>query len=325
MPPKDARKPAATLQLAPSRISKAPKKTARRARVPPTYPWDSHQDDIIVNSPEDPRPEPITGVEDYKQKLALQQSYEHITTDFDEYRRNFTKEEDLPKHDDSEQDEGRDWEEQEGIDYTLLPSPPPSMSDYDAHIYKAHTANPAAFLAIIRLAQRNLPFLSWEGAINHLPNHSPADPLPKLEPGTFADDVVHTKRHNDTQITILFLPDFYLDGRHALGFYTFAPPAHPSSNPAKALFQSIKNVVFTPCTTSDLEVYDLVEYVGSAAKGMRGVEKMKCVGARGGKWLDQETVEDYEEWSEGVRIVRSVWERRVELCCGGEEAPGPMR
>jgi hypothetical protein len=320
MPPKDARKPAATLQLAPSRISKMPKKTARRARIPPTYPWNSHRDDIIiVNSPEEPDPKPITGVEDYKQKLALQASYEHITTSFDVYRRNFTKVEDLPKFDGSEQDEGRGWEQQEGYDYTSLPSPLTAMSDYEEHIYKAHTANPAVFLAIIRLVQHNLPFMSWEGAINHLPNHPPADPLPKLESGTFCADILHIKKQSDTQMKILFLPEFYQDCRHALGFYTFAPSAHPSSNLAKAFFQSIKSVVFTPCTTSDLETYDLVEYVGSAAKGKKGqegVDKMKCVGAREGKWLDQETVVDYEEWSEGFLIVRSVWERRVDLCCG---------
>jgi hypothetical protein len=83
-------------------------------------------------------------------------------------------------------------------------------------------------------------------------------------------------------------------------------------------------------TNADLELYALVEYAGVAKDGSskkgkkkeREVRRVQVIGARGGKWLEQATVEDYEQWSEGVRIVRGVWERRVELCCGGEEAPG---
>jgi hypothetical protein len=272
----------------------------------------------------------------YLHLLAQQRNYEHITTDFDEYRRNFLEEENLPKHDDSEQDECRDWEEQEGIEYRLLPIPPDTLSAYEEKIYKASTSNPAVFLAITRLAQHNLPFLDFSSTLSHLPNHPPTDPLPKLVPGTFCADVPSKNRSSDTSMHTLFLPEFYKNGRHALGFYTFQAPAHQASNPAKALFQSIKNVVFTPCTTTDLETYDLVEYLytgkkgkgkgkGKAAvKGCADSLKWKCVGAREGQWLDQEVVEEYEEWSEGVRIVRGVWGRRVELCCGAEEAPGPV-
>jgi hypothetical protein len=330
MPRKFTRRPAANLQPALSRVAKAPKTSARAARVAPKeYPWDSHQDDIIVETVEKGRrpTSQIAGAADYIHQLSQKADYDHITTDFDEYRRNFTKEEDLPKFDNSEQDEGREWEEQAEIDYTVIPSPLEAMSEYDERIYKASTSNPAVFLAINRLAQHNLPFLNFDGAINHLPNHPPADPLPALAPGTFTADVPHTNKSSDTSMTILFLPSFYEDTRHALGFYTFAPPLYRSSNPAKALFQSVQNVVFTPCTSCDLETYDLVEYLqGREKKGKsRNAEAIRCVGAREGRWLDEQTVEDYEEWSEGVWIVRGVWERRVYLCCGGEEAPGPVQ
>jgi hypothetical protein len=331
MPPKSTRRPAANLQPAPSRVAKAPKKSARPARVAPKeYPWDSHQDDIIVETVEEDGRRPGSqraGAADYIHQLSQKADYEHITTNFDKYRRNSTKEADLPQYDDSEQDEGREWEEQAGIDYTVIPSPPEAMSDYDERIYKTATSNPVVFLAIIRLAQHNLPFLDFDGAISHLPNHPPADALPTLTPGTFAADLPFLNKTTDTSMTILFLPSFYEDTRHALGFYTFAPPAHLSSNPAKTLFQSVQSVVFTPCTSRDLETYDLVEYLqGRQKKGnSRNLEAIRCVGAREGRWLDEQTVEDYEEWSEGVRIVRCVWERRVYLCCGGEEAPGPVQ
>jgi hypothetical protein len=336
MPPKSTRRPAETLQPPTSCITKALTKTARPARVAPNnYPWDSHQDDLIVETIEEGRRPHAAraGVAHYLHLLAQEKDYKHITTDFDEYRRNFLGEEDLPKYNDLERDEGRVWEEQEGIKYTHLPVPPDTLSAYEKRIYKASTSNPAVFLAIIRLAEHNLPFLDFSSPLSHLPNHPPVEPLPKLIHGTFCANVPVKNKITDTPMTVLFLPEFYEDGRHALGFYTFQPPAHPSSNPAKALFQSVKNVVFTPCTTSDLETYDLVEYLHTGKKGKGkekagggGADSLKwmCMGAREGTWLDQEVVEEYEEWSEGVRIVRSVWERRVELCCGAEEAPGPV-
>jgi hypothetical protein len=248
MPPKSPRKPATNPQPTPSRVSKAPVKPARPTRIAVKekhYPWDSHQDDIIVNSVEERQPAYRTGVAHYLHLLAQQKSYEHITTDFDDYRRNFTNAEDLPNYDDEER-EDREWEQQEGIDYTVLPIPPATLSAYSSTIYTAHTPNPAVFLAITRLAAHNLPFLDFSSSVSHLPNHSPAAPLPTLEKELFCADVPYSKKASDTEMSILFLPSFYEDGRHALGFYTFIPPANLSPSPAKALFQSVKNFVFAP-------------------------------------------------------------------------------
>jgi hypothetical protein len=55
------------------------------------YPWDDHQDDIVVNSVEhaDPRGQkPLVGVDHYKQSLSQVGHYKHITYDFEDYRTN---------------------------------------------------------------------------------------------------------------------------------------------------------------------------------------------------------------------------------------------
>jgi hypothetical protein len=50
-----------------------------------------------------------------------------------------------------------------------------------------------------------------------------------------------------------------------------------------------------------------------------GIEYMECVGARDGKWLECDVVEDYDEWIEGFRVVRRIWEKMIRSVVSGVE------
>jgi hypothetical protein len=273
---------------------------------PTSYPWDSHQNDIIVRSVEVDQLSRRAGVDHYKQALATHKDYRHICTDFDvDYRRNSVKE-DLAIMNDSEEEDNRDWQPDLTIDYTVAPSPPATRSEYKCTIFMCTTTNPAVFLSIIRVAQRNTPFIDFTSALSHLPNHPPVAPLPVLTPGTFPGDIPHTPTPTCIPYTAVFLPGFYEDNRHALGYFHLPPDT-----------TKVSTCLFTPCTTEDLEAYDLIIYLDG--ERLDGTNGETCIAERTGKWLDPKVVEEWEEWSTGYRVAKAVWENRLKLMRVGIE------
>lgn len=240
-----------------------------------------------------------------------------------------------------------------------LPKPNFNRLDYDWPIYRARTTNPAVFLAIIRIAEKNLPFINFDSAITHLPNRAVNASLPVLpfnnapnrkwkgkEKAVFTDDLPYGKKKDDQLMTILFLPEFYKDGKHAVGYYDIAPGRDKSM---RLEAENVVQLLFTPCDTEDLVRWGLVHWVydagsideartlddaarkaleeagkeSSRSKGTEEVgiedqgeepdaELMEYVGARDGKWLNFGTVEDYDDWAEGFRVVRRIWERMLQ-------------
>ena len=160
----------------------------------------------------------------------------------------------------------------------------------------------------------------------------------------FTDDLPYEKKKNDQLMTVLFLPEFYKDGKHAIGYYDIAPGRDKS---LKLEAENVVQLLFTPCDTEDLVRWRLVHWVYDAgsideartlndavkkadeeankerlrSKGIEAeiekgseepdAELMEYVGARDGKWLNFGTVEDYDEWAEGFRVVRRIWERML--------------
>ncbi|EDU40635.1 hypothetical protein PtrSN002B_007594 [Pyrenophora tritici-repentis] len=213
----------------------------------------------------------------------------------------------------------------QGINYNNfdMPMPPSSVAKYEREIYKTSTFNPAICLAIIRIAEKNMPAINFSSAVNHLPNLRPRDPLPKLNGGIV--NAQYKERRGDIEMNVIFLPHFYYDGRHALGYYALSPePDNWAWAPHQAdLF--VKHELFTPCTSWDLEQYDLVDYVegldttfSTDGEGL-DAEYIESVGVRGGMWLAWNVVEDYEYWVAEWRIVKGVWERDLAMTRGVEE------
>ena len=157
----------------------------------------------------------------------------------------------------------------------------------------------------------------------------------------FTDDLPYKEKKDDQLMTVLFLPEFYKDGRHAIGYYDIAPGRDKS---LKLEAENVVQLLFTPCDTEDLVQWGLVHWIYDAASidearaldddavkkeqeeagkerfqskgteepgGELDAELMEYVGARGGKWLTVGTVEDYDGWAEGFRVVRRIWERMI--------------
>ena len=175
----------------------------------------------------------------------------------------------------------------------------------------------------------------------------------------FTEDTLYEEKKGDESMTVLFLPRFYKDGRHAVGYYGLVPDKDTEK---KLGMEDVVQVLFTPCVTEDLERWGLVQWVhgadsfdearrldeaarteeeekkeeadaedrekskegetkkdGDKDKDVRrdqdnehlDIEYMECVGARGGKWLEFDMVEDYDEWVEGFRVVRRIWEKMI--------------
>ncbi|CAA9957996.1 hypothetical protein PTMSG1_01571 [Pyrenophora teres f. maculata] len=220
--------------------------------------------------------------------------------------------------------QGSRWGDK-GINYynSDMPMPPASVAEYQREIYKTKTTDPAVYLAIIRIAEKNMPAINFSSAVNHLPNLHPKDPIPKLKRGIMNSQ--RKERRSDIAMNVIFLPHFYHDGRHALGYYALSPEPDNWTWAANQAGLFVKHELFTPCTSWDLEQYDLVEYV----KGLDGTystdgegldaEYIDSVGARGGKWLAWDVVEDWEYWLAELQVVRGVWERDLALTRGIEE------
>ncbi|KAI4923162.1 uncharacterized protein J4E92_007916 [Alternaria infectoria] len=377
--------------------AKQPAKPKKEKR----YPFDSHQDDIVVNTTElDTAPGFRRGIVDYRHKLTLKKTYNHITTDYaEDMKMTIPKDAVTPLgsemfvdgdgDSDNDDDEDGDDDEDENssanadnpkskrdertyvpevsdtiIDYTKLPKPRCNRPNYVEYIYRAATTNPAVFLAILRVAERNLPFINFDSAITHLPNllanaRLPGIPaLSALSPDTtnpsasqnqpgekkanqpaFTEDTPHEKKETDIPMTILFLPNLYEDGRHALGYYALAPEADPDTKQLNP--EDVVQILFTPCGISDLVEARLLEWTaidpdlkaradekkgksGKERDGLEGdagdagdgdeeeeltVEYIEHVAARGGEWLERDVVGDWEEWCRSFRVARRVWEK----------------
>jgi hypothetical protein len=130
-----------------------------------------------------------------------------------------------------------------GIDFTKSVQGK-RVERYHLPVYKAATYNPVVALAIVRVAEKNLPFVDFASALKNLPNLGPTEVYPAWRDDVdfFDEDVAYRRKPTDLRIRIAFLPDYYRDGRHAVGFYT-----------RKARSGSLGAVVFAPCTVADLK------------------------------------------------------------------------
>lgn len=189
-----------------------------------------------------------------------------------------------------------------GIDYTKRPAAPTTQSEYESDIYSATTYSAAVCLAIIRIAEKNLSSIDFSSAVTQLPNLAPTDALPALPRGTFTGNLPYTRRESSIPVKIAFLPEYYADYRHALGYYCHRPDL---ANPGRT---QLTTIVFTPCTTADLENWDMLRY--EAGKEGDGVYGFDVVGVEGGRWLDVDSVEDCTEWDFAYRVTMR-WEKRV--------------
>ncbi|KZM19430.1 hypothetical protein ST47_g9416 [Ascochyta rabiei] len=195
-----------------------------------------------------------------------------------------------------------------------LPSPPSSLPDYNQSIYFGTTQNPVVFLSILRIAQHNLPSLDLSSALNHLPNMHASDTLPRLHPSapgnlaplSFIDALPALPRTDKVKIHVAFLPAFYADARHSIGYFEIL------LSPRGA--KKVGVCLFSPCAEEDLRRYGLVEYL--QGRDDDGAEGMRRVGAGLGYWVTKDTVEEYEEWSLAWRIAQRVWEGRLKFARG---------
>jgi hypothetical protein len=275
---------------------------ARYKEVPPSgiLPTDSHQDDIIVNSVEIKQYNELAGAAHYRECLSKQGNYDRISITFDEYRTNRRAIKSLPNFD-RHRDEYPAIKREATVDYSKPPLG--QAAEHLTHpIFKGQTKNPLVCLAIIRVAQTNLPFINFSSALDHIHNIRPTDPFPQLPKNGFADDVVYHPRAGDSSIKTIFIPEYYKDDRHALGFYV-------------RIWPGIASVLFTPCTTDDLDRHGLLKL---AADEDHGTWQDMAVAANDGNWYARS---DIAYWSPAYNWVSDYWESRLKLIMGGEEDP----
>jgi hypothetical protein len=178
-----------------------------------------------------------------------------------------------------------------GIDYTIPPVP---RSPHDKPTYKGVTDDPTVALAIIRVAEKNLPFVNFDSALSNLPTITPPVPPRRLPTETYPKneyaavlgdpDVARLARDPAAHhIHIALLPKRYKDGRHAIGFWTYKLPS-----------MRYGAMVFTPCSARDLKAARLWQ----GPTGSRGPKEPKNpqhwedvrVRAVDGQWWARETV-----------------------------------
>ncbi|KAF2637787.1 hypothetical protein P280DRAFT_551940 [Massarina eburnea CBS 473.64] len=196
---------------------------------------------------------------------------------------------------------------------------------YRDPIYTSKTLNPLLPLAIIHLAQKNLPHLTFQSALENMPigfhNPFPSWPYPHEFRGVeFLEDFYPGVAAYDMpeEVVVAFLPHCYGDGRHGVGFYTEV---------VGGVEVRRSNMVFTPCSVADLVAAKLVRVKsgaagGGAANGAAGglgnsatvEEKVLArdyrgleIGARGGYWL----AVGWRPWTSERRMALE-WRRRVE-------------
>ncbi|KAH8727719.1 hypothetical protein GQ44DRAFT_724786 [Phaeosphaeriaceae sp. PMI808] len=285
---------------------------ARTATLKPasTSTWTPTTQGAIVNSVElrYRRGEtPLVGLDHYLYLSSQQEDHTHNFTDPNECKGNIEGVHDFDNPDEAD-GEARETSQGPILEQNINSAQPPSpRNDYGEMIYKARTCNPAVFLAVIRIAQKNLPSLDLSSAINHLPNIHSSKPLPKLPPRGFVNDTPHDRRRSDTEITIALLPYFYTDGRHALGFFDIVPHA----------YRSLTNTcVFTPCTTTDLQHFNMLDQF--LMDNGEEFEERQCVGSREGEWLDVGASCDAKDWVLCWSIAAKTWQSRLGFCMMGK-------
>lgn len=273
--------------------------------------YERYQDDMPVKSIE-AQEEGFTGLRHYEfmrkyNNLDSKPSLDHVGA------------RDLDAHPDAD---ALDEADTDAPAFTGAPTPPLNINAYTQPIYRGTTHNPAVCLAILRIAQRNLPGTNFVSALNHIPNIRPADPLPalvstapgNLAPAPFLDWQRPTKKPDDKGITVAFLPSFYGD-RHAIAYWQYV---HDFKRGVV-----LGSACIAPCSEAELRRYGLVEYIAAedlAAIGARdGVEAMRSVGAEDGFWLERDVIEDWEEWRAAFRTCAVHWERRMKLVRGAHE------
>jgi hypothetical protein len=276
---------------------------ARYKEVPPSgiLPTDSHQDDIVVNSIEVKQYGDSAGAAHYVECLSRQENYDRISTTFDEYRTNGRDIESLPDFD-RYRNECPAIKREATLDYSKPPTGHIS-EDLTHPIYKGQTKNPLVCLAIIRIAQTNLPSINFNSALDHIHNIRPTDPFPQLpKNGLFADGVKYIPRADDSSIKTIFIPEYYQDGRHALGFYVRILPG-------------VTSVLFTPCTDEDLNRHGLFKL---AVDDDHGLWEETVVAVNDGKWFSKAEI---AYWRPAFNWVSEYWASRLKLIMGGEEDP----
>jgi hypothetical protein len=189
-------------------------------------PCDSHQDDIVVHSVETDLGSIPVGVEHYVQELAKKDSYEHIGTDFAQYRGKGIDASELAHLNEHRHPDTSLKTKQKSTKQPALDTLPDARSKNYNPVYEGRTYNPLIPLAIVRIAQKNMLSFNFDSALDHLPNVDPCDPFPDLPgDGVFLDTLEYKGKSGDNYthdddfpIHISFIPSYYADGRHCIGF-----------------------------------------------------------------------------------------------------------
>ncbi|KAF1995119.1 hypothetical protein P154DRAFT_389090, partial [Amniculicola lignicola CBS 123094] len=210
--------------------------------------WDTFQN-FVVNTVEDPESEAaLQGVEHYR-RLIARKHYKHIQTDISPYVAGRIHPPTMPIQNpppDTSTEEPKLGALDKKFSTDTAPNPV-ELSKTGAPIYVTKTYNPLLALAITRIAEKNLPFVDFTSALNHLPNLEPSDPLPVLPVGQhdqiFLGDIPYKRKATDQKIEIVFIPDYYEDERHCLGFHTQEIPNEFAA----------ESMLYTPCSQGDLE------------------------------------------------------------------------
>jgi len=266
------------------------------------YLWDDTQDLVLISSEIADADTTIHGFLQYRQLTNP-----NICVHFDEYRTNEQQDKDIPDSD-SEADEEESGARDVDIDYTCPAKPPALRTYYHQPIYVANTFVSAIFLAIIRIAQKNMPFLDLRSALIHLPNVVPTAAMPKLSGDVFTGDIPSPKRPSHVPMNVALLPNFYADGRHAIGYFHMRMRINSGD-------KHTQTCLFTPCTTAELRYYGLIEHLPEDGK----IASVPHVGSRNGNWLHDDVVEDCEWWHMTWLQASYVWETRMGIFRGAEE------
>lgn len=137
------------------------------------------------------------------------------------------------------------------------------------------------------------------------------------------EDIAHEERRGiDRPVIVLFFPFFYHDGRNAVGYYVPSAPGRNSiSDHRHTRAQDANQMLFTPCTQKELEVYGLIAYENRSNTQNRCETSgeydaqpwIQSVGVKGGRWIDAATVEEWEEFRDAFSIAADVWQKRLEI------------
>ncbi|KAF2114776.1 hypothetical protein BDV96DRAFT_84770 [Lophiotrema nucula] len=188
---------------------------------------------------------------------------------------------------------------------------PVPARNYPTHIYAGSTHNPRFIVALLALADRNLPFMDFISARNHIPNVPYWAPTPVLTSTntTFESYLDYEPRPGDLELFIHFIPGYYSDSRHCLGYTVVMP--YLLTNGVYTFGDnrlSASSMLYTPCTDADLEFYGLVRRRASVDPRM-GVE----MPVSDGRWIN-----GFHD-GRGVRETLKVWRERCRLMAGGYE------